>query len=125
MASIPLPIRFIPVREPENHVRFAMFPDAFPAIPGHLAGLLTSCTEKEMVQLFDQFTGYPLSTPVVTRIIEQYIPLRALAMQEASRPPPACRGHALPLHVWQMYDTLAGQCHQVLDLQCRAVLCGL
>ena len=41
-----------------------------------------SCTEKEMVQLFDQFTGYPLSTPVVTSIIEQYIPLRALAMQE-------------------------------------------
>ena len=35
-----------------------------------------------MVQLFDQFTGYPLSTPVVTRIIEQYIPLRALATQE-------------------------------------------
>ena len=56
--------------------------DSFPAIPGHLAGLLTSCTEKEMVQLFDQFTGYPLSEPVVSRIIEQYIPLRALAMQE-------------------------------------------
>ena len=65
------------VREPANHVRFAMFPDAFPAIPGHLAGLLTSCTEKEMVQLFDQFTGYPLTTPVVTRIIEQYIPLQS------------------------------------------------
>ena len=53
-----------------------MFPDSFPPIPGHLAGLLTSCTEKEMVQLFDQFTGYPLSTPVVTRIIKQYIRLR-------------------------------------------------
>ena len=59
-----------------------MFPDSLPAIPGHLAGLLTSCTEKEMVQLFDQFTGYPLSEPVVSRIIEQYILLRALAMQE-------------------------------------------
>ena len=113
-----MPIRFIPVREPENHVRFAMFQDAFPATPGHLAGLLTACAEKEMVQLFDQFTGYPLSTPVVSRIIEQYIPLRALATQERvwtqtyqkatdksgltehRAPPPACRGHALPLHVW-------------------------
>ena len=82
LGAVPMPIRFLPVTEPENHVRFAMFPDSFPAIPGHLAGLLTSCSEKEMVQLFDQFTGYPLSTPVVTRIIEQYIPLRALAMQE-------------------------------------------
>ena len=81
-SSIPMPIRFTPVSDPANHVRFAMFPDAFPAIPGHLAGLLVSCTEKEMVQLFDQFTGYPLTTPVVTRIIEQYIPPRALAMQE-------------------------------------------
>ena len=77
-----MPIRFLPVTEPENHVRFAMLPDSFPPIPGHLAGLLTSCSEKEMVQLFDQFTGYPLSTPVVTRIIEQYLPLRAMATQE-------------------------------------------
>ena len=72
--SIPMPIRFTPVSDPANHVRFDMFPDTFPAIPGHLAGLLVLCTEKEMVQLFDQFTGYPLTTPVVTRIIEQYIP---------------------------------------------------
>ena len=82
LGAVPMPIRFLPVTEPENHVRFAMFPDSFPPVPGHLAGLLTSCSEKEMVQLFDQFTGYPLSTPVVTRIIEQYLPLRAMAMQE-------------------------------------------
>ena len=82
LGAIAMPIRFLPVTEPENHVRFAMLPDSFPPIPGHLAGLLTSCSEKEMVQLFDQLTGYPLSTPVVTRIIEQYLPLRAMAMQE-------------------------------------------
>ena len=48
-SSIPMPIRFTPVSDPANHVRFDMFPDAFPAIPGHLVGLLVSCTEKEMV----------------------------------------------------------------------------
>ena len=85
-----------------------------------------------MVQLFDQFTGYPLTTPVVTRIIEQYIPPRALAMQERvwtqkyqkasdksglTEHRGLHRGRSLPLHVWQMYVTLAGECNQMLDLQ--------
>ena len=105
-------------------------PGRFPAIPGHLAGLLTSCTEKEMVQLFDQFTGYPLATPVVTRIIEQYIPLRALAMQERvwtlQKYQKASDKSGLTEHrglhrpagdvPFQMHVTLAGQRNQVLDL---------
>ena len=78
-STLPMPIRFTPAADPPGHVRFDMFPDSFPAIPGHLARLLAPCSEKEMVQLFDQFTGYPLTTPMVTKIIEQYIPLRALA----------------------------------------------
>lgn len=103
--SVPMPIRFSVAEDPPNHLRFDMFPTSFPPIAGHLANLF--CTEKEMADLFGQFTGYPLSTPLVTRIIEQYLPLRAIAHQEKIwtmkywRP---ARGHTARLGGWCSED---------------------
>ena len=72
--------------DPENHAfsKLVTFPDSFPSVPNYLVNMLQTCTEEELVDLFSRFMHLPLSEPVVRRILDVYIPMKAQCHQEAT-----------------------------------------
>eukprot|EP00435_Cladocopium_sp_Y103_P014939 s4275_g3.t1 len=77
------PVRF--VLDPDNNAfsKSAAFPDTFPSIPNYLIQLLQNTTEAEIVDLFAKFVHVPMTSQGVRRILEAYIPMKALCRQEA------------------------------------------
>eukprot|EP00435_Cladocopium_sp_Y103_P021409 s2216_g5.t1 len=73
------------VLDPENNAfsKLAAFPESFPSIPNYLIQLLQNTPEAEIVDLFSKFVHVPMTSQGVRRILEAYIPMKALCRQEA------------------------------------------
>ena len=69
-------IRFKIDKTDPNRVKFVMFPDSFPSVPGNFPALLQGTSESELLDLFSSWVDVPLTEPGVTRVIEAYIPMK-------------------------------------------------
>ena len=79
---------FMPVRyevDAQNNAfcRLLAFPASFPSIPNYLVNLLQTCSEQELLSLFEKFMHAPITEASARRILEAYIPMKAQCTHEA------------------------------------------